>query len=753
MLPSTNDGKSLQPDFGLYTEAAGLLAILDFNNRNGSIVPNLTTRLQDCNVRLTMEFQDTQFSPIEASRVLTQEVLLREHSLTSPQPISMIGATRSAVSAPLAVLGGIHELPLISYGSTSSELDDKDSYPYFGRTVPTNEGDAVAAVSYLRHVLGATHCGVIYVKDGFGLAFLEEFLRAGRLLDPPMNVISAPYDPEAEASIESAIGILRRSRFKYIFGIISTPTHDAVMRQAYNAGIAGVPGMVWFLSSASGQLTAEGFGYDATTQADIAAASNSVGIISLDINDNDAFSSLWETLESNAALKEYFVSKHDSELDFSSFKFAALPSYWEYLQYDAIMAVGLAACDVKEEFFNGRDLFEKFIQTSFEGASGLVEFKSSGTRDYTSLSYKVENIVARSPNEQGRILFDAKKTSILEGSQWIHVDSFIYSDGTATKPAGSGLPILTVDLNLIGDGARIVGLLFAALAMASSLGLAIWTIVRRKSVVVRVSQPFFLGMICIGTFMMGSSIIFMSLQEPVSQTVLDGACMLVPYLLSVGFVTAFPALLSKTLRINKLMGHSQACRRVVVRRQDVLIPFMTLFAINLIILVSWTAIDPLEWVRTEKRSFDEFGRSVESYGACESEWQLVFYILIGMVVVCSLLVANAANYRARHISGELHEGKWISLSTLILLEATIIGIPALLTVSDRPTEFFLMRSALVVIICAAILAPLFVPKIIQARKDGYSTRRRRGGQRSAGSEKSRMLPTRSSYLAGDGERP
>lgn len=235
MLPSTNDGKSLQPDFGLYTEAAGLLAILDFNNRNGSIVPNLTTRLQDCNVRLTMEFQDTQFSPIEASRVLTQEVLLREHSLTSPQPISMIGATRSAVSAPLAVLGGIHELPLISYGSTSSQLDDKDSYPYFGRTVPTNEGDAVAAVSYLRHVLGATHCGVIYVKDGFGLAFLEEFLRAGRLLDPPMNVISAPYDPEAEASIESAIGILRRSRFKYIFGIISTPTHDAVMRQAYNA--------------------------------------------------------------------------------------------------------------------------------------------------------------------------------------------------------------------------------------------------------------------------------------------------------------------------------------------------------------------------------------------------------------------------------------------------------------------------------------------------------------------------------------
>ena len=286
--------------------------------------------------------------------------------------------------------------------------------------------------------------------------------------------------------------------------------------------------------------------------ADLAAASNGIGIISLGIDDNDAFSSSWSTLESNAALKEYFVSKHDSELDFSSFKFAELSSYWENLQYDAVMAMGLAACDVQEEFFNGRALFERFIQTSFEGASGLVEFDKSGTRDYNSLSYKVENIVARSPNEEGRILFDAKTTSVLEASQWNHVASFVYSDGTTTKPPGFGLPILTVDLNLIGDGARIVGLVFAALVMASSLGLAIWTVVYRKSIVIRLTQPFFLFMICIGTFMMGSSIIFMSLQEPVSQIVLDVACMLVPYLLSIGFVTAFSALLSKTLRINKV---------------------------------------------------------------------------------------------------------------------------------------------------------------------------------------------------------
>lgn len=234
MLPSTYDGKNLQANFGLITEAAGMLAMIDFNNRNNEIVPDLA-RIKDCNVRLTMEFQDTQFSPIEASRILTQDILLRSHSLETPQPISMVGATRSAVTGPLAVLGGIHELPIVSYGSTSSQLDHVDAYPYFGRSVPTNAGDAVATVSYLRNVLGVTHCGCIFVKDGYGLAFHEEFIRAGRLLDPPMNVASAPYDPNNQESIASAVETLRRSQFTFIFGIISTPTYNAVMKEAYSA--------------------------------------------------------------------------------------------------------------------------------------------------------------------------------------------------------------------------------------------------------------------------------------------------------------------------------------------------------------------------------------------------------------------------------------------------------------------------------------------------------------------------------------
>jgi len=162
-----------------------------------------------------------------------------------------------------------------------------------------------------------------------------------------------------------------------------------------------------------------------------------------------------------------------------------------------------------------------------------------------------------------------------------------------------------------------------------------------------------------------------------------------------------------------------------VRVHDVLVPFLILFTMNVAILISWTIIDPLQWVRVEVNSLDQYGRSVESFGTCRSRdsvLQVVFYVLIAIVDMSALLFANVANYRARNISKDLHEAGSITLSAAIMLEATLIGIPAVLVVDELPTASFIVRAVLVTIFCAAILLPLFIPKIIEARRDGYATR-------------------------------
>jgi hypothetical protein len=74
VAPTSDDQGTLQADYGLYTEGAGLLAVLNFNECDASIAPDMN-RLRHCDVQLTMDFGNTQFLPsLSARRVLSQDV-------------------------------------------------------------------------------------------------------------------------------------------------------------------------------------------------------------------------------------------------------------------------------------------------------------------------------------------------------------------------------------------------------------------------------------------------------------------------------------------------------------------------------------------------------------------------------------------------------------------------------------------------------------------------------------------------------
>jgi hypothetical protein len=163
----------------------------------------------------------------------------------------------------------------------------------------------------------------------------------------------------------------------------------------------------------------------------------------------------------------------------------------------------------------------------------------------------------------------------------------------------------------------------------------------------------------------------------------------------------------------QLLHGGQSFRRVVVSTRDVLRPLVGLAVLNVTILTAWNIVAPLRWTRVELRNYDEYGRSTDSYGTCQSEnqtFQNVFaWSLVGADLV-ALLSANIVNFKARQISSNLHECGAIAISMAILLEATLIGTPAMLVVEQNPSASFLIRSILVCIFCGGILLPIFVPK-------------------------------------------
>ena len=234
-LPFSN-GQRLRPTVEKDAIAA-LLAIYHFNNPDTSPILN-AQELEGCNVRLTTEFLDTQFSPINSTRRFT-DVLLRNHSLDKPLPTAVVGAYRSATTSPLAILTGVNNIPQVSYASESTDFEVKEQYPYFGRTVPSTLGAAHVAVKYFQE-LGASHVGILFVTDAYGSALQKAFQDAAAEANIVTSSVAFSYSASANGvEIQNAVASLANTQFRYIYAICFNSHYEPIMTAAYEQKIAG----------------------------------------------------------------------------------------------------------------------------------------------------------------------------------------------------------------------------------------------------------------------------------------------------------------------------------------------------------------------------------------------------------------------------------------------------------------------------------------------------------------------------------
>jgi hypothetical protein len=230
------------------------------------------------------------------------------------------------------------------------------------------------------------------------------------------------------------------------------------------------------------------------------------------------------------------------------------------LNYDAAMAMGIAACETNSSFFSASDWYERMLRIEFSGTTGHVEFNNeTGTRLLLDVRYTLQNLLSYpDPHNEKTILFQSIESAVVRfnvsGGVGKIVTPFVYADNTTNQPPF--LPFLEVNLHLIPNWALALGLSFCGIMMLMSIGWGVWCIINRKHRMVRASQPFFLNMLCIGTFLIASSVIPTSFQEPMSDVALDVGCMLFPWLVCTGFVTTFSALFTKNGRINSVSTHS-----------------------------------------------------------------------------------------------------------------------------------------------------------------------------------------------------
>lgn len=615
-------------------------------------------------------------------------------------------------------------MPIISNHASSPSLDDASTHPDLTLLYPTDSGDSTAVVAWFS-LLGATHFACLYVRDEFGIAFNLAVTAEAILAN--MTVVSVPYDQGAtREDIRITLSILAKTNVRYVFLVSFGITTTDILQEASRAGVSGDDGYVWLLQELSN------FEMKKDEDESLIRAMAGIGRIERHVPQNPKFYDFMTDFQFNLELQKDAIAWMSHEVDPTFFEEdfafstnAPLVSAYTAFSYDAFMTIGLGACSIKKDFPTQAEMRGAIPSLDFEGVTGRVHFDPVTGSRIGGQKYSIFNVFRESETDTDVVFAERLSIIVDIGSmnakpEIIVVEPFVFADGTAQAP--DPLPPQTENMNLITTTSLCIGLAFMSLVMLAAIFLFAFTCKHRKVGVIRMSQPEFLLLLCVGAFIMASSIIPMSLQEPVPG--LDIACMASVWLFSIGFVASFSSLFCRMWRLNRLMDSSQVYRRIVVRAQDVLYPIVILMGLNVILLTTWSILDPLRWTRRPLgySSVDEFGRMGESIATCSSlnkTTETIFYALYFAINFSAVLFANYQSYLARNIRTEFNESYYVAIAMATMGEAALIGIPVLVLLRNSPSAYFCARSVVISISCLCFLLPTFVPKM---RLQGKSLR-------------------------------
>ncbi|CAB9526106.1 Gamma-aminobutyric acid (GABA) B receptor [Seminavis robusta] len=762
LLPLTRDVQKEDDsrtllEFRVYVELAAFLAHQHIQHRSGLVLPNVQRRLRDqhCDFSWTYQHYDTRFSPFHAVKGIN-DAYHHHHDTHKERPFAVMGAASSAVSSTLATIGAAMEIPQITSSSTASTLDRA---PLAARTITSNRGDAHAIMAYF-HFINVKTVSLLFLDDSWGRNYQNDFQQYAHQYNITL-LHSIPYLDVNPHNLDVALNQVQQAQSRYWIGILAPSQWKPVVRKAYQWGLMGHDNpdkYQWFLPDLV-ELRGDAFALDANTETDIALAIHGIGMPFIQLKPNQALDRALASVATDTKLQQAFIQHHAEPHIFDNFTFTHFPgrSVFQYLTYDAVMALGITACETPG-LFSAKEFYDNLRNIDFQGVSGRVRLDPvTGTRSGDAFSFEMVNLLLKDYNNNGDdaeqgdtannklIFFEARSSATIDLAPVLNannntdinnqtafkqqplpsitiINPFVFHDNTTTPPPE--LPHVEHYMNLIPIGLRVFGIALAGLVMLLSVACGLWTILYRKRYVVRAAQPFFLIAICIGTFVLSFTVVLLSFQEDMSQQTLDAGCLMIPWTLCIGYTVTIASLYSKADRINKVMnsgarrGRRQGFRRVRIKPSDVLWPAFVLLHMDLGFLVSWT-FSPfrMAWHRVYIDNYDSLGRQIESYGACRpddgSQWYLLFAIPLYLTKLLVLARATLASYHGRDLPTEFSETKYLIVALVSLCETVVLGAIPMVAVMEDPTSFFVVSTLVIVIGCLSILLPVFLPKYWQ----------------------------------------
>jgi hypothetical protein len=173
-------------------------------------------------------------------------------------------------------------------------------------------------------------------------------------------------------------------------------------------------------------MTSEQCEMDAVTEQNLAKAVDGMGVLKIAFPQNSVLEARLGNFATDLKLQRSFVAAHVSDVNVGirlvqgiaishhplniqqgkgqfivqHFHFTEnpmIPLSYVNLVYDAVITLGVSACQKEDQFFNGSQLLHSIRNMKFEGSSGLVSLfdNVTGTRDEMGLEFTLTNVLIK----------------------------------------------------------------------------------------------------------------------------------------------------------------------------------------------------------------------------------------------------------------------------------------------------------------------------------------------------------------------
>ncbi|XP_077997579.1 gamma-aminobutyric acid type B receptor subunit 2-like [Glandiceps talaboti] len=655
--------------------------------------------------KLNMEPYDTKCDMAVGTKALFDAMVDR------PPKLVVLGGICPNVTAPIAEAVSSWKLIQISYANTEPFLSEREKYPTFFRTVPSETDFIPATVKLLGYFNWTRVASIHHSHPRFSLTQNK----MSSVLDT--NGIRVDTVAEFDDDPTTALQAIKDSKVRIILGYFEKEMAQKVFCQIYRERLFGDK-YVWILP---GWYTKEWLNSSATTDVECTveemnkAAEGYIATDLLPLSTNEE-----KTISGLSAIE--YQRQYDKVRGgvYHLLHGYAYDGVWVIATVlDRILhKLGNTSSLTAFQYDNDHEVFDLFMEamneTAFTGVTGMLKF-NNGDRLGTIILGQYQG------GQQVKIGEYHAYNGVLD----LNEDVVLWRGGSPPRDR----PIIRRVRHVVSLVLYIGVCSLGCVGIILALIFLFFNLRFRNHRYVKMSSPYINNLIIVGAILCYFSIFTLGLDgRHLSENNFDAVCTLQAWLLALGFTLAYGAMFAKTWRVYSIFTDIKLKKKIIKDSKLFGIVGALVF-VDLLILLSWGISDPLKRIEEDgPLQSDTEGRDITIIPImqyCRSNkmtiWLSAIYVYKGVLMVFGCFLA----WETRHVSiPALNDSKYIGMSVYNVVVMCTVGAALSFFIPNNPDASFGIISVFILFSTTVTLCLVFIPKLHQLKRDPVGEERK-----------------------------